>query len=83
MLVDPSGRVYPPFVQTTEQRKRWDSCTNVAMAAWEKVRARTTHGDMDAVHDQLALFQRRPHRYASRRRAFLTLNVLGGPFLRV
>jgi len=36
MLVDPSGRVYPPFVQTTEQRKRWDSCTNVAMAAWEK-----------------------------------------------
>ena len=36
MLLDPSGRVYPLFVQTPEQRQRWDSCTKVAVAAWEK-----------------------------------------------
>ena len=36
MLLDPSGRVYPAFVQTPEQRRRWDSCTRVAVAAWEK-----------------------------------------------
>ena len=36
MLLDPSGRVYPPFVQTPDQRQRWDRCTNVAVAAWEK-----------------------------------------------
>jgi hypothetical protein len=36
MLLDPTGRVYPSFVQTPEQRERWDSCTKAAVAAWEK-----------------------------------------------
>jgi hypothetical protein len=37
MLLDPSGHVYPRFVHKPEQRKRWDSCTRVAVAAWEKL----------------------------------------------
>jgi hypothetical protein len=36
MLLDPSGRVYPSFVQTPEQRERWDSCTRVAVATWQR-----------------------------------------------
>jgi hypothetical protein len=36
MPLDPSGRVRPAFVQTLEQRERWDSCTRVAVAAWER-----------------------------------------------
>jgi hypothetical protein len=45
MLLDPSGRVYPPFVRTPEQRELWDSCTRVAMAAWERFEpGRPTNG---------------------------------------
>jgi hypothetical protein len=36
MLLDPSGRVYPPFVERPEQRERWDCCTRIAVAAWER-----------------------------------------------
>lgn len=36
MLLDPSGRVCPPFVHTSGQRRRWESCTRLAVTARER-----------------------------------------------
>ena len=35
--LDPAGFPYPPAIRTSEQRERWDICTKVALALWEKM----------------------------------------------
>ena len=35
--LDPAGMPYPPSIRTEERMERWDICTRVALAVWEKM----------------------------------------------